>query len=312
LICRRKNIAIPRAIDWWINQSVFPPPAAMMLNAMKPMYALIPDDPWSYYAVSASQDRKTATVKQKSRFGIGDFYFLSSFYGRCETIVDSIKRLRETSVVLESAKSVAADHFIKVLGFTPDVKIDALFAIKEIAGFFPNSDWRTFCCAEFPGIDAGRFGGTSLSPGGKTASMSWTWLCNYPSDARGLMAPGVLPKQKPDKETGRPAYQWGPRNGASVYMILGSGVIPGLAQAMGALGPLQRTKMHECHPLQNYVQECSEEWYKYCQMFKDAGDDRPFPEYPYSYEFMKDLVFRNDSEGEAEMQAMAEKMAQRT
>ena len=35
---------------------------------------------------------------------------------------------------------------------------------EEMVGFFPNGDWRTWVCCEFPGIDAGRFGGTSLSP----------------------------------------------------------------------------------------------------------------------------------------------------
>ena len=72
IICRRKNIAIPRVVDWFINQSLYPPTAAMVLDAMKPMYNFLDADVWTFYAVQASADRSVATIRQKSRFGIGD------------------------------------------------------------------------------------------------------------------------------------------------------------------------------------------------------------------------------------------------
>eukprot|EP00930_Biecheleria_cincta_P097344 TRINITY_DN89067_c0_g1_i1.p1 TRINITY_DN89067_c0_g1~~TRINITY_DN89067_c0_g1_i1.p1 ORF type:complete len:677 (-),score=121.14 TRINITY_DN89067_c0_g1_i1:13-2043(-) len=302
IVCRRKNIAIPRAVDWFINQSLYPPRAAMLLDAMVPMYSLIAEDPWSYYAVQASQDRRVVTIKQKSRFGIGDFFFLASHYGKCETLVGNVKRLQATSVILESSTLIPADHFVKVLGFTADQKIDILFGTKEMVGFFANGDWRTWIAAEFPGIDAGRFGGTSLSPAGLQLSDTWTWLVNYPRDAGLLLVPGLLPKQKADKESGRPSYVWPPRTGGSIYMILSGGVVPGLAEIAAQYGVVNRQKMLECHPLDKYIQECAEEWNMYCQMFKQAGDDRPSPPYPYTLEFMQELVDRNDCEGEAEMQ----------
>ena len=60
---------------------------------------------------------------------------------------------------------------------------------QEMVGFFPNGDWRTWVCCEFPGIDAGRFGGTSLSPAAITnaetrlhifwPTLAFTWLCRF-------------------------------------------------------------------------------------------------------------------------------------
>ena len=131
IICRRKNIAIPRVVDWFINQSLYPPPAAMVLNAMKPMYDFLDEDVWTFYAVQANSERTVATIRQKSRFGIGDFYFLATCYGKAETVVGEIKRLRPTDILLEGGESIPAEHFIKVLGFKADPKIDKLFSTKE-------------------------------------------------------------------------------------------------------------------------------------------------------------------------------------
>ena len=131
LICRRRNIAMPRVVDWFINQSIYPPPAAMVLDAMKPMYDFLGIDVWSFYAVQANADRTAATIRQKSRVGIGDFYFLATYYGKAETVVGEIKRLRTTDILMESQERVEAKHFIKVLGFKADPKIDKLFGTRE-------------------------------------------------------------------------------------------------------------------------------------------------------------------------------------
>lgn len=68
LICRRKNLAMPRMLSWFINQSLYAPPGAMCLDAMKPMYSLIPDDPWNFYCVVANKEprgRGTMEVSPK-------------------------------------------------------------------------------------------------------------------------------------------------------------------------------------------------------------------------------------------------------
>ncbi|CAJ1422613.1 unnamed protein product [Effrenium voratum] len=296
IICRRKNLAIPRVVDWFINQSDSPPTAAMVLNAMQPMYALGGlDDPWSFYAVIGPADRSTAVIRQKSRFGIGDFYFLASCYGKCRTLVGSIKRLAARQVVLDSAERVPADHLLKVLGFTADPKIEKLFGLKELVGYFGNGDWRQWIYCEFPGIDAGRFGGTSLSPAIQSATDSVSWILQYPEDIEPVLESNLLPRQKAKSKllAGRPCYVFEPRAGGQILGVI-IGFIPGLAEKAAAWGALKRQRMHQLHPLEGYLEECAQEWYTYCQMFKDCGDDRPFPRYPYTSAALRELVDRNE------------------
>jgi len=308
LICRRKNISMPRVISWFCNQSLYPPPGAMVLNAMKLMYDCIPDDPWSFYSIIANADRTTATIRQKARFGIGDVYFLAQYYGKVELVVDGIKRLAPSELVMDSGERLYADHLIKVLGFRPDESVDKLMGTREMAGFFVNGDWRRWVFSESPGVDAGRFGGTSLSPGLIQTVEFFTWFVNYPRDVVPLVNSGMLPTKKPDKDKGIPAYIWDTRQSSGISMLLSSGIVPGLAELGAVYGPLARAKMLEAHPMEQFIDECAAEWYKYCEMFREPGDDRPFPKYPYTHEFIKELCERNDREGEAEIRRQQERM----
>jgi len=309
LLCRRKNIAMPRVVSWWINQSLYPPPGAMMMEFMQPMYDLIPDDPWTYYGVMANKDRTTCTLRQKSRFGIGDVYFLACYYKKCEVVVDSIKRLKPRQVLLEGGGKIDADALIKVLGFRPDDTVDKIMGIKEMVGFFANGDWRRYVCTEFPGVDAGRFGGTSFSPGAIQNSEYMTWFINFPKDLGPVFDSQMLPKHKANKETGYPAYVWEPRLGSSVSMLLSGGIVPGLAQLAGEYGPLNRDKQLECHPLEQFVDECADEWEKYNDMLFDESSGIARLPYPYDHEFVREFCERNDREGEEDAMKQAARMA---
>jgi len=307
LVCRRKNIAMPRVVSWFVNQSIYPPPGAMVMEAMQPMYDFIPDDPWTYYGIMSNKDRTTCTIRQKSRFGIGDAYFLACHYRRAEVLVDAVKRLKPRQVLLESGEKLHADHLIKVLGFRGDFSVDKVMGIKEMVGFFANGDYRRWVCAEFPGIDAGKFGGTSFSPGGIQNAEFYSWFINYPKDLAAVFNNNVLPRKKPDKEKIVPCYVWDARQGSSIMMMLSSGIIPELGELAASYGPLNRAKQLEAHPLEQFIDECADEWYMYCRMFKASGDDRPFPPYPYSHAYVRDLCKRNDEEGEADMLRQAQR-----
>lgn len=308
IVCRRKNLAMPRVISWFINQSLFPPPASMLLDAMQKMYDLIPDDAWGYYGVNASADRSMCSIRQKSRFGISDVYFLASYYKRVEVYVDTIKRIRPRELMLEGGDKVRADHLIKVLGFKGDFSVDKILGIREMVGNFVNGDWSRFVAAEFPGIDAGKFGGTSFSPKGQQDAEFMSWFINYPRDLEPIFAARVLPRKKADKSGATPTYVWDPRAGMSISMAISGGMIPGLAELGNRYGPFNRQRMLELHPAEQFVDKCAEEWTSYCKMFKDADDDRPFPPYPYTKEFVKELCERNDREGEEEMARQVARM----
>jgi hypothetical protein len=73
IICRRKSLPMPRICSWFINQAIFPVPGVMCMDMMQPMYNLSNEDPWTYYSVFANSQRTTVTIRQKSRFGIGEY-----------------------------------------------------------------------------------------------------------------------------------------------------------------------------------------------------------------------------------------------
>lgn len=312
MLCRRKNITIPRCVDWLINSNIYPVNAALMLDAMKPYYALGGEDPWDYYAVNRARGGK-ASIAQKSRFGIGDVYFLAVWYGKAETVVDEVKRFTPSGITLENtARYLDVQHAIKVLGFQAgDPKVDSLFKIKEMTGYHVNGDLRRAICSEFPGVDAGKFGGTSFYPGFLLFTEIIAWFYLYPKDFALALDTGFLPRRKanPD-DSSRSAYMWDPRNGGTVAMILTGGAVPGLAEHVAAThATVGRSKMYACHPLESFVEACAEEWKSYCKMFHKSGDDRPYPPYPYTVESMQAWVRKNDEEGEEEMKAMTARNA---
>merc|ERR1712032_1186213 len=122
---------------------------------------------------------------------------------------------------------------------------------------------------------------------------------NYPKDLGPVFDAGMLPRQKPNKDTGRPAYIWGPRDGSSIGMMLSGGLIPGLAELGAGYGTLCRNKMWEAHPIEKFVDECAEDWETYCDTF--GTDDKPRPPYPYTHDYVREIVEKNDREGEEEM-----------
>jgi len=295
IICRKKNLAMPRVMSWFVNQCIQPLSAVMLLEAMKPMYDLIPEDPWSYYAVIASKDRTNCTIRQKSRFGITDVFFLAHYFGRAEEVVDEVKRLKDGTVMLERGGCLFVSQLIKCLGFVGDHSVDQIMGIREMLGPFVNRDWRRCIFAESPGLDAGRFAGTSFSPKGAQDAEYVSWFINYPKDLEPVFAMESLPLKKVDKKSGRPTYVWDVRSNLSISMAI-SGLIPGLAE-LGARHPiLNRQRMLDMHPLETFIDECAEEWQGYCKLFQDENSPKDPPPYPYTHDFVRELVARNDAE----------------
>jgi len=174
-----------------------------------------------------------------------------------------------------------------------------MFGIKEMVGFFVNGDWRRWVCTEFNGVDAGKFGGTSFSPGVIQNVELMSWFINYPKDLEPVFDAQMLPRRKADHD-GTPAYCWDPRQGQMISMMLSGGIIPGIAPIAAGYGPLNQRKQLGAHPLEHFVDECAGEWRAYCDMFRAQGDDRPPPPYPYTYESVRKLQREAEEAGEAD------------
>lgn len=297
LICRRKNLCMPRMISWWINGSVFPVAAGDVLRGMEDVYKWVGDDPWSYYAVQSNESRTNVTIFQKARFGIGDIYFLSRFYGKTEIVEGKIKRLTENTVHLEDGRKLENVHAIlKLLGFVPEWAVDKFLQIKELFGFWVNEDYRRATTSEFPTVNAQRFGGTSLSPG----AISWTklflYFYNYPQDFGRLQASGLVHRHKPDIEKDEPGYVLDAKTGSGVMIVVTS-VVPNLAAMLSQFDDrFKRSKQWGTHSMEEVQAAAEEDWLRYCRMFKEQGDDREFPAYPFPLAKVKQMVETQDAE----------------
>ncbi|CAE7325188.1 unnamed protein product [Symbiodinium sp. CCMP2592] len=177
VIARHHNLLLPRVLSWYVNQTRAPAPAATVLRAMEPMYKYYGKDPWSYYSVQTNADRSVASIKQYTRWGIGDVYFLGVHYGKVETVEGQVKRLKPRTAVITNGLVIEnIDHVIKCLGFDCDFGIDRINHTRRHIGFWPDGDFRRWINSDQSSIDASRFGGTAIAP---YAAMQAQWGTHF-------------------------------------------------------------------------------------------------------------------------------------
>lgn len=291
MICRRKTLAMPRVVSWLINQSRDFISAGLMLEAMGPMYDLIGVDQWQYYAVSSNGSRTNVHIRQASRFGIGDVYYLAMYYGKCEHLVDDIKRVSRHRVHLKSERTLEdVTSLLKLLGFTGEFENDKLMKLKELFGFWCNKDFRRYIVAEPLGVDANNFGCTSFSPGGISWAEQQVHMLAYPKDWAYIKDNSVMPVHTADPSIDRPAYVVEARHGALVGITLGA-IIPMIAERNAVTGPLKRTRMWQIHPPRKFLELAAQEWTKYSEQFQAEGlCDLPPPPYPYTLDLVESYL----------------------
>jgi len=295
MVCRRKNLACPRVCSWFANQSDPPVSGALLLESMEPAYNLIGFDPWSFHSVIANSARTNAHIAQKSRFGIGDVYFLALSMGKCEVIVDEVKRLSTGKVHLESGRELSVQTILKVFGFVGDFEVDRLLKIKTMYGFWPDADNRRYTASEHPGVHASNFGGTSLSPGAIAWVQHASHMMWFPKDWHRVVESQQLPSNSRDDATSRPAYVFDAKTALPLGFILPA-ICPALGEMQAGLGALKRRKQLECHPLERFLEECESEWEDYARKWKAEDPSlKDHPSYPYSLAKVQELLKKHTS-----------------
>jgi len=309
MICRRKTLAMPRIVSWLINQSEQFISAALTMEAMSPMYDLIGVDQWQYYCVYSNESRTNVNLRQKSRFGIGDVYYLAMYFGMCEHHVDDIKRMSHHKIHLVSGRNIDDVEFmLKLLGFNGEFENDRLLKLKELYGWWVNKDFRRYIVAEPLGVDANNFGGTSFSPGAISWAEQQVHLLYYPKDWFPLMDGSQMPTHVADESIDRPAYVVEARHGALTGITLGS-VVPGIGERGAVTGPLARERMWQIHPLDKFLEAATKEWDHWVRILKEQGYDKPAPPYPYTEELVRTYLHK-EQESYREMEAqMARRLA---
>lgn len=290
LVCRRKNISLPRVSSWLANRSFVPVNAAIFVKSMEPMYNLIGVDPWDYYALKYNKEKTQCTIIQKARFGIGDFYFLASYYGKLEVIVEPVgpvKKLSHHMAHLGSGRKLEIQVILKLLGFWGKWDNDTLLGVKEMVGYWVNGDVRRYLWAEPISVQAQNFGGTSFSPGAiGTAIKAWHFT-QYPMDIVPFWEANSLPRHGPEPEDGRPAYVIDARHSVTTEFTIAA-TFPKLESEVHPA--LKAIKQRLCHPVKKYIAEAKADWDSYCQRLQDEGYDKPWPEYPYNFDYVMGVI----------------------
>lgn len=313
MVCRRTNLSCPRIASWYCNQSEFPIPAWMWLNSVEPAYKLVDMDPWSFYAVQANAARTSCTISQKSRFGIGDVYFISTYMGLNEVIVDDVKRLTHHCCHLLSGRTIECQVLLKLLGFHGAFQVDRLLKVKEMYGFWVNHSNRQYCVAEPIGVNANSFAGTSLSPGAVMWVEQAAHCLDYPEDWKALKESRMLPTHKAEPENDRPCYVIDARQAMVISFTIPQ-FCPQIADHSFILNGLKHKRQVECHPPRVFLAECAAEWDEYGKTWKARDPTlKDPPPYPYTWEQVSDLLEKEQKYKTARLEEMknaAEKNAE--
>jgi len=175
---------------------------------------------------------------------------------------------------------------IKATGTAPSFKVDKQLGLKFMLGFWANGDPLRPVSMGFKGVQAKNFGSFSVGPGFAPTIKQFNWFIDYPQDFEEVR--DKLPQNKAGKW---PCFVAEVSYGLPVGMVVGMN-LPFLGQAAGATDGLKSQKQQQSHPLEEYLGECKKEWETYIKFVRKHNmvDDRPDPPYPYTLEYMYDII----------------------
>mmetsp|Transcript_158824 Transcript_158824/g.385778 ORF Transcript_158824/g.385778 Transcript_158824/m.385778 type:complete len:698 (-) Transcript_158824:118-2211(-) len=292
LITRRKNLPASRLTCWFVHQAMTPVPASMVLNTLAPMFEQTGfGDPWDYHSVYASRDRKNCTIISNSRFGIGDVTFLAVAWGRCEYIVDRLKRCTHETLHLEGGTRLDnITNIIKALGLIGDWGADRMHKIKQMVGTWPNADYRRIILCDALGMHAANFSTFSAGIASYTTAMKDKFSLDYPSDIEYLLSSGVkemLPTNKADLQLDRPAHQYDSKHAMTSAMVV-EGSCPKMSATCIGVDEYFHKVTWACHPLDKYFDECKASWDQYQEQWQKDGFEHEYLPYPYTKDMVQD------------------------
>jgi len=296
VLCRKVNLTCPRPCSWFVNQANPPMSAAQLIDFLSVAYLRHCKvngqvfDPWTCHSVYGNSSRTHATIMQKTRFGIGDVYFLSQAYGLMEITVDEVKRATFHTLHLESGGKIECEVILKCTGCLGDWKVDKLLKIKEMRGLFVNGDFRRACSGEADGINAAQFAATTAGPGyyGMCKQVIHFW--DVPNDWHRLLDMNVLDNMpvhkagEPNEEF--PAYFFSAAHSQGASIALNS-MSPLLQQKEANDGQYKNYIQMLCCPTERILREARADWEQYEEKIRKWGmvpEDTPYVPYPYTEE----------------------------
>jgi len=229
---------------------------------------------------------------RKTRFGIGDVYFLSAAYGLMNIVVSDVKRCTEHCLHLENGEKLHCEVVLKCTGCLGDWKVDRLLKIKEMRGNYVNGDVRRACSGEADGINASQFTATTAGPGyyGMVKEVVHFWY--VPNDWYRLLDIQII-EQLPCHRAGEPneefpAYFFSAMHAQTASIMLSS-VSPLLAQKSAEDGDYKHYMQLHCLPQERLLYEGKKDWEEYEHKFRKNGmvpEDAPYIPYLYDDAFL--------------------------
>jgi len=290
LLCRKINMTCPRVVSWLINQAEPPLTGPHVIELTRVAYKHLNIDPWTLHSVSGNALRTKAAINQKTRFGVGDVYYLAAAYGLMEVVVDHVDYCSSHRLHLTSGRTIECDVVLKCLGFLGDWNVDRLFQLNEFVGAWVNGDPRRFVSSDADGVHANNFAGTTIGPGALGFCNMALHFATNPDDWNYLEENGVirdLPKHYPCSPTEEtPGYMVDARH-ATTTMIMMSSFSVCFGTHTHTHNSYKNYIQLLCHPPERFLREAKADWEHYEKHFRDKGmvpQDAPYVPYLYTAE----------------------------